>query len=489
MNAFRLENIKSFKDSGVIEIKPITIFVGKNSCGKSSVLRFPAVLAQTASQPYSTHPIIFSGENIDYGNYNDVLKYGAETIAFTISYNLNQRNRQRVQEVSVRVELNNSGNLVKVQKFELFIEDEKILTLYCRNDGENGIYTLSLHKVYYQKRRFCDVDYSLELNCDDTNSGLNGFEFFFPIFNLNEIVKRFLQYYCFEDYENIKNEELYDWFQSSETRLSSEAEDIYNSLKYYINNVIKSIKTSFLDEFRKNTVYIGPFRKYPERIYRNSETLRSSVGSKGENASEILFQNSKYASNGLFDGVSNWLKDNVGYELRINKLSDDFFQLMLKDNQGHDNNILDVGFGISQILPIVTEVELMKKQKIDPNTKNLLIIEQPELHLHPAAQANLADLFVDCVTNQRNNNRIIIETHSEHLIRKLQVKIAEQNNGFTNDMLAVYYVDKDNEDGSTTIKEMRISEQGRLIDEWPSGFFDKASELSLDLINAILNNN
>jgi predicted ATPase len=65
MKSFEIHNIKSFVDSGVIEIKPITIFVGKNSCGKSSLIRFLAVLAQTALSRSDT-PILFSGNLINY---------------------------------------------------------------------------------------------------------------------------------------------------------------------------------------------------------------------------------------------------------------------------------------------------------------------------------------------------------------------------------------------------------------------------------------
>ena len=72
MKSFRVKNIKSFVDSGNIEIAPITIFVGGNSCGKSSLIRFPAVLSQTFIAETDS-PIKFYGKMLDYGNYEDVL--------------------------------------------------------------------------------------------------------------------------------------------------------------------------------------------------------------------------------------------------------------------------------------------------------------------------------------------------------------------------------------------------------------------------------
>lgn len=95
--------------------------------------------------------------------------------------------------------------------------------------------------------------------------------------------------------------------------------------------------------------------------------------------------------------------------------------------------------------------------EIDEET---IYIEQPELHLHPAAQADLADLFVNCVLEGNNGKRIVIETHSEHLIRKLQVLIADKNNMFTNEMIKIYYVDKDKQ-GIAHVEEMKILPNGK----------------------------
>ena len=94
MKSFRVKNIKSFKDSGIIEFRPITIFVGKNSCGKSSLLRFPVVLAQTALSNTDS-PIMLYGKMIDYGNYEDVV-FGRQEgkIQFEIHYDIDIHNVQ-----------------------------------------------------------------------------------------------------------------------------------------------------------------------------------------------------------------------------------------------------------------------------------------------------------------------------------------------------------------------------------------------------------
>ena len=90
MKSFSIKNIKSFQDSGVIEVKPITIFVGRNSCGKSSLIRFPVVMAQTL---HSDGPIKFYGEQIDYGNYEDVLcRNACGLMEYSFSYEISLNN-------------------------------------------------------------------------------------------------------------------------------------------------------------------------------------------------------------------------------------------------------------------------------------------------------------------------------------------------------------------------------------------------------------
>lgn len=109
-------------------------------------------------------------------------------------------------------------------------------------------------------------------------------------------------------------------------------------------------------------------------------------------------------------------------------------------------------------------------------------MEQPELHLHPAAQAELANLLVRSA-NMSRSRRILVETHSEHLIRKLQVLIADPEVPIDSDQVAFYYVEKD-VDGNSHIRKMDINKNGQFEKVWPSGFFDKSYELTSELLYA-----
>lgn len=138
------------------------------------------------------------------------------------------------------------------------------------------------------------------------------------------------------------------------------------------------------------------------------------------------------------------------------------------------NNVVvssrDVGIGISQLIPIVVHA-LAERESI-------IMVEQPELHLHPALQAKLGDLFIESALGE-SKNQFILETHSEHLILRLLRRIRETTRGtlpegkspIRREDVAVLYVQPSPE-GSKVI-ELRIDDQGRLVDNWPNGFFEE----------------
>ena len=138
-------------------------------------------------------------------------------------------------------------------------------------------------------------------------------------------------------------------------------------------------------------------------------------------------------------------------------------------------SLSDVGVGISQMLPIVVAAVVRKN--------HLVAIEQPELHLHPAVQASLGDLFIESALGERRNT-FVLETHSEHLILRILRRIRQTSEGKTPDWLpairpediAVLYVTRE-EDGARVV-ELRVNQDGEFDDPWPQGFFpERAWEL------------
>lgn len=505
MNSFSVANIKSFENSGEIELKPITILAGKNSCGKSTLLRFPAVLEQTVEYSGINPPVSFLGNQIDYGNFEDIVyqKDQSRRISFSISYSFDISGNTRyylgrsfavgkkkdstedVRKVTLFITLKKIHKQIKVDQVKMMIDQTSLSCLTW--DPESKKYTLAIDS-YYSDNMLKEVSENI-----DFSNEVVSFEKFFPVYNVDsEMIKCIAKSKGVSFSSDTELEKLVKCcliYEGDITRHSvqftDEEKEIATTFMYfsYVAKIMTFFHNLFIAEYRSRVSYIGPFRNIPERIYRYSESSQRHVGGKGENASDILMT-LKYSSSKqtVFSNVSEWLEKYFGYSLDLDELGNNYFQIVLKDKYSVKASITDVGFGISQVLPIILEVCLFAdNQKKKPSFINdIILIEQPELHLHPAAQACLADLFAICIS-ANPNARLIIETHSEHLISKLQVLIADPHCDLDNDMVQILYVDK-NEDGSSYINNIGIDENGKFDREWPKDFFDQGFQLAMQLM-------
>jgi hypothetical protein len=221
---------------------------------------------------------------------------------------------------------------------------------------------------------------------------------------------------------------------------------------------------STFKRFLESVIYIGPLRDSPERLYILSGNSRQEVGKSGKMVSDILFRNPE-----LLEQVNEQLERfGLGYELKValytnyetSELSDVFALRLVDKYTGVNVSLLDVGFGISQVLPIVVQSMLSRN--------STLLIEQPEIHIHPRLQAELGSLLAECI-KPPFENQFIIETHSEHLMLRLQKLIRKGE--LKPEDISVIYVDRGTE-GSKCF-HLRLDEEGDFIDEWPDGFFEE----------------
>ena len=205
---------------------------------------------------------------------------------------------------------------------------------------------------------------------------------------------------------------------------------------------------------------MGPFRRPPERWYIFTGTSPQDVGYRGDLLPDLLFRRPE-----LVKETNEWLKRlNMGYELEVKPVgtdSSDLFELRLIDTRRNERvnvALSDVGFGISQLLPFVVQSLVSEKQ--------IISIEQPEVHVHPRLQADLGDLLAAAIKEPRQN-RFIVETHSEHLILRLQRLVRKK--AIKPEDVSVIYVSRGPEGAKA--ERLRLDEEGDFIDEWPNGFF------------------
>jgi predicted ATPase len=222
---------------------------------------------------------------------------------------------------------------------------------------------------------------------------------------------------------------------------------------------------------------LGPYRKPPERWYVFTGTSPEDVGYRGDFLPDLLFRRPEVVLE-----TNEWLdRLEIGYHIRprpVGERARDLFEVRLVDRRRSpeiDVALSDVGFGISQILPFIVQSLASEKQ--------IITIEQPEVHIHPRLQADLADLLIAGIQDPRSH-RFVVETHSEHLILRLLRRIRETNegelprghSGLRPEQLSVVYLERGLR--GTEAHHLRVDATGEFMDRWPKGFFEeRAREL------------
>ncbi len=220
--------------------------------------------------------------------------------------------------------------------------------------------------------------------------------------------------------------------------------------------------------------HIAPLRAHMPWYASSAGQASSLFGAGGENliqslASTVPVRGKKT----LLDLVNEWLSTKMKLisNIRIKNVDRDklVWSLLGDDPEGHTGiNIAAMGEGISQSLPIIAAAISLSKG-------GCLAIEQPELHLHPAAQADLGDLFVD--TAKDGTRQVLVETHSEHVLLRIRRRIAE--GVIDPQRISILFVSKIG--GESCVKRLELNARGHFDTEWPDGFFDEVYKEALAL--------
>lgn len=239
--------------------------------------------------------------------------------------------------------------------------------------------------------------------------------------------------------------------------------------------------------FSNSIEYLGPLREAPHALYDPGPT-QTDLGPTGKFAAAVLHAqaDSRIVMPAIPDSQPGRLPRTVPLNEALNSwlqwfgladeaTSEDLGRLgiglsVTPSALGRPVDLTSVGVGVSQVLPVVLLCLLAK-----PGT--LVILEQPELHLHPRLQQDLADFLLACVETGR---QLVIESHSEHLVNRLRRRVAADDTDETRDLVKLVFAESS--DGITTYRESRINAYGGLDDDWPDGFLDLGARESRALI-------
>lgn len=225
---------------------------------------------------------------------------------------------------------------------------------------------------------------------------------------------------------------------------------------------------------------IGPIRYLSSRRERQARQHRlplgvpAGLGPQGQNLSGILAHDRVRGGAEVIATVNRYLRDIVpGWQLDEVDMGPLWATVLTRtDNPYLKVNLADAGAGLGQVLPILVQCALDEQRALDEqhalaDDPALQIIEEPETHLHPAAHAELADLYL--ATARATGTRFLIETHSETLLLRLRRRVAE--GAYPADMVGVYVVEQTS--GVSTLRRVDLDELGNLGEEWPQGYFSQ----------------
>jgi len=442
----RIQNFKSWADTGEFRMAPLTGFFGTNSSGKTAILQFLLMLKQTVESSDRNRILHLGGDQysyVDLGTTYDISHRHRLPEKIKFSFEWIPRNSpdhivRMVTEVEVRennqIEFrpNEYKSSLKFES-EINVDNDQVNLEYFKYAFKASDNQWNQIAVNSQPKNDTEMIYELSIDGD------------------------FLKYWLSSEPPNIQKVK-YIFNQLVNNYNIQYVPVILSSRNTNLGNLVVSYTSLFI-----NTYYLAPLREYPKRTYQWSGERPQNVGKYGELTVAALLASRKTDPE-VEISVAKALKElGLIYGFRLNRITPnrgDYEILVQKTPNSAEVLITDVGFGVSQVLPILVLCYYAPKGAT-------LIFEQPEIHLHPSVQAGLADIFIDVIKTR--NIQIIIESHSEHLLRRLQRRMAEEKDGFTNEDAALYFC-KMNDQGDSELVSLEIDTYGNICN-YPDGFF------------------
>ena len=457
-----LENFKRFSNEKINFSKNITLLLGPNSSGKSSIIKALLGLKQTAS-PANEHEVFSAqGEYVDLGVYRDYVSdhdIGKKIkIGLQIEESLNPFGIRRIRALQIEFCFDHDfateqARLLEIVVYEQTKEKLTLMRLVKKKTRGTFILTMSesltkelLNDIFGNARENAGTRYATKWNK-----------------GISVIVG-----------------DRYQFIAEVASKIKKESKDFFETLpvavlSQLVNSVFRGLDRDFF--------YTGPLRRSPSRSYSRTAHLLS-VGPAGEHTPSVLAnlksragkeRSKERPQSKRLKQLNKWV-EGIFPGCRIDsKTVEELVKLEIERIGGAREVISDVGFGFSQVLPILVQAAVMP-------AGTTLLIEQPELHLHPSAQTKLAEVIADASNSGR---RFIIETHSEHFIRGLQLAISNGTakkaaiaNRLKPSDLTFIYIPR----FPLSPHELKIDIWGEFTEQWPSGFFDEGYLAAMKLL-------
>lgn len=498
LTKIHVENYKGFKEAE-IPIKPITILLGANSSGKSSILQLLLLLQQTAEETSNSYKSALKilGNRTSVGKPENLF-YGLDRkipICIQIDFNNEQLYKHLQDALGSFLTQLSIFYFSSEYKFEGAINDRDLFKRSLEKEleqvdtkrhwGEEYVDLISEQDVFNKDSEALIRNYDFLTNIkNEINNSSFSFNYSISYYRKHLIISSFslqqgdtsiLSYRKNAGFSSglvdlngndnaclkssfSENATLFSLFKNKTVKKTSLSKTIIS----FINLVLSILRNEFREPFIN---HVSPLRAHPQRYYMLDK-------------SNVTYSLDTYDANAIAEVI----KDKLSLKLKVNTWFEQFgltvnvdefkeaIHKLTVDQSGLSLDIPDVGFGVSQVLPVVLQGFL------SPN-KSVTIVEQPEVHLHPKMQAALADLFIDIAKESKYSKHLIIETHSEYLLKRLRRRMAEGEN-ISPDRVSINLFHTRTESTPATIENLSIESRGAF--EWPKEYYD--DELYDDIV-------
>ena len=434
LETLRIQNFKSWQDTGTIQFGALTGFFGTNSSGKTSILQFLLMLKQTVESSDRARILHLGDENsyVELGTLHDVIYNHADPGKIDFGISWDSPTYLRFEDIEGTGTKNRTEVINIKYEFAASVSQHNNLTqlvhfYYQRDDWQVGV------------KKSTPNDNSHEPYLLTTKIGGHSTTNDSP-FGLQKPIK----FYGFPN-------EVLNVFRNP-----SDVQDF----------------TYALEALFYKCYYLGPLREYPKRLYSWAGEQTDGVGNRGERAIAALLSSrqegrtigdaaGKHPKHTLEQHIAYWLKKlGLIHSFGVRPIAPNRKEYEVRVQKNPDSPevfLTDVGFGVSQLLPVLVLLFYVPEG-------STIILEQPEIHLHPAVQAGLADVMLDAI--KRRNVQIILESHSEHLLQRLQRRLAEEV--LPTDKVKLYFTKF--EKAASEITPLELDPFGN-ITNWPDNFF------------------
>ena len=415
-----VQNFKSWKNTGQLQIAPLTGFFGANSSGKTSIFQTLLMLKQTAERPPDWNEAIDFGDErsaINLSSFNEVIHRHKSGLSLDLSVSW---------ELPEKLIIGGGSTLGQA------------LPRTPRSSNRTEISALSFSTTI--------------ISAGNDSVAVDGFGYMSDGYEFFGIVRDSDSQYKIICPPNHKP-------QGALSSFPFRCYGIRDGSAKVSDTPFLSFERAFKDLFSR-IHHLSPLRQPPRHYYAYGGEHPKGVGQYGEQAIAALLSG-RIQLLSIDEQVLKWLQQLElidSYRLQADPDGEKDYEFRLrKYKDGPEVRLTDIGLGVFQILPTLALCYYVPEGSI-------LILEQPEAHLHPKAQADLTDILIDVV--KKRNIQIILETHSEHLLRRLQRRIVEKEIPATD--TALYFCQVN--DGISEIERLNMDEYGN-ITNWPQHFF------------------